>query len=238
MGEFWAPGAEIWLFKKKNMDRSIDLAVQHNDIYTIFWKWYDIRYHDISSNDMLSTGREGGSHQKASCAGPPSFFCWHLCVEGEAGLLWRNGESCQEIQLWHIHFGSENWHQSLYQEDHSVRAHTTHWLTSQHTSDWGGQRGAAWFVHQSSSSAMRQNSHWHTQPAVQHTHWHLCTVWHTREDVWEVWWLALVRPWWFQAVHCKLAQHPQWGWHHSETVIWHCPAHNHSTVWWQMWSHC
>ena len=29
MGEFWAPGAEIWLFKKKNMDRSIDLAVQH-----------------------------------------------------------------------------------------------------------------------------------------------------------------------------------------------------------------
>ena len=27
MGEFWAPGAEIWLFKKKNMDRSIDLAV-------------------------------------------------------------------------------------------------------------------------------------------------------------------------------------------------------------------
>ena len=32
MGEFWAPGAEIWLFKKKNMDRSIDLAVQHNFI--------------------------------------------------------------------------------------------------------------------------------------------------------------------------------------------------------------
>ena len=31
MGEFWAPGAEIWLFKKKNMDRSIDLAVQHID---------------------------------------------------------------------------------------------------------------------------------------------------------------------------------------------------------------
>ena len=29
MGEFWAPGAKIWLFKKKNMDRSIDLAVQH-----------------------------------------------------------------------------------------------------------------------------------------------------------------------------------------------------------------
>ena len=29
MGEFWAPGAEIWLFKKKNMDRSIDLAVWH-----------------------------------------------------------------------------------------------------------------------------------------------------------------------------------------------------------------
>ena len=28
MGEFWAPGAEMWLFKKKNMDRSIDLAVQ------------------------------------------------------------------------------------------------------------------------------------------------------------------------------------------------------------------
>ena len=26
-----------------------------NDIYTIFWKWYDIRYHDISSNDMLIT---------------------------------------------------------------------------------------------------------------------------------------------------------------------------------------
>ena len=22
---------------------------------TIFWKWYDIRYHDISSNDMFST---------------------------------------------------------------------------------------------------------------------------------------------------------------------------------------
>ena len=37
MGEFWAPGAEIWLFKKKNMDRSIDLAVQHMDpkIFTI-----------------------------------------------------------------------------------------------------------------------------------------------------------------------------------------------------------
>ena len=32
MGEFWAPGAEIWLFKKKNMDRSIDLAVQHMQI--------------------------------------------------------------------------------------------------------------------------------------------------------------------------------------------------------------
>ena len=32
MGEFWAPGAEIWLFKKKNMDRSIDLAVQHISI--------------------------------------------------------------------------------------------------------------------------------------------------------------------------------------------------------------
>ena len=29
MGEFWAPGAEIWLFKKKNIDRSIDLAVWH-----------------------------------------------------------------------------------------------------------------------------------------------------------------------------------------------------------------
>ena len=29
IGEFWAPGAEIRLFKKKNMDRSIDLAVQH-----------------------------------------------------------------------------------------------------------------------------------------------------------------------------------------------------------------
>ena len=29
MGEFWAPGPEIWLFKKKNMDRSIDLAVWH-----------------------------------------------------------------------------------------------------------------------------------------------------------------------------------------------------------------
>ena len=28
MREFRAPGAEIWLFKKKNMDRSIDLAVQ------------------------------------------------------------------------------------------------------------------------------------------------------------------------------------------------------------------
>ena len=26
-----------------------------NDIYTIFWKWYDIRYHDISSNDMFIT---------------------------------------------------------------------------------------------------------------------------------------------------------------------------------------
>ena len=23
-----------------------------NDILTIFWKWYDIRYHDILSNDM------------------------------------------------------------------------------------------------------------------------------------------------------------------------------------------
>ena len=33
MGEFWAPGAEIWLFKKKNMDRSIDLAVWHTNSY-------------------------------------------------------------------------------------------------------------------------------------------------------------------------------------------------------------
>ena len=33
MREFRAPGAEIWLFKKKNMDRSIDLAVQH------IWEW-------------------------------------------------------------------------------------------------------------------------------------------------------------------------------------------------------
>ena len=32
MGEFWAPGAEIWLFKKKNMDRSIHLAVWHIQI--------------------------------------------------------------------------------------------------------------------------------------------------------------------------------------------------------------
>jgi len=32
IGEFWAPGAKIWLFKKKNMDRSIDLAVQHIQI--------------------------------------------------------------------------------------------------------------------------------------------------------------------------------------------------------------
>ena len=30
LGQFRSPGAEIWLFKKKNMDRSIDLAVQHN----------------------------------------------------------------------------------------------------------------------------------------------------------------------------------------------------------------
>ena len=29
-----------------------------NDILTILWKWYDIRYHDISSNDMLSTAWE------------------------------------------------------------------------------------------------------------------------------------------------------------------------------------
>ena len=28
LGQFRSPGAEIWLFKKKNMDRSIDLAVQ------------------------------------------------------------------------------------------------------------------------------------------------------------------------------------------------------------------
>ena len=27
-----------------------------NDILTIFWKWYDIRYHDISLNDTQSTG--------------------------------------------------------------------------------------------------------------------------------------------------------------------------------------
>ena len=31
MREFRTPGAEIWLFKKKNMDRSIDLAVQLMD---------------------------------------------------------------------------------------------------------------------------------------------------------------------------------------------------------------
>ena len=35
-----------------------------NDIYTIFWKWYDIRYHDISSNDMFITG----SNFKTCCS--------------------------------------------------------------------------------------------------------------------------------------------------------------------------
>ena len=38
IGEFWAPGAEIWLFKKKNMDRSIDLAVQHISLSLILNK--------------------------------------------------------------------------------------------------------------------------------------------------------------------------------------------------------
>ena len=33
MKDFRAPGAEIWLFKKKNMDCSIDLAVQHMSLY-------------------------------------------------------------------------------------------------------------------------------------------------------------------------------------------------------------
>ena len=28
----------------------------------IFWKWYDIRYHDISSNDMFITGQGLGQH--------------------------------------------------------------------------------------------------------------------------------------------------------------------------------
>ena len=42
---FRAPGAEIWLFKKKNMDRSIDLAVQHKYFgnhytTTLFSQWF------------------------------------------------------------------------------------------------------------------------------------------------------------------------------------------------------
>ena len=37
MREFRAPGAEIWLFKKKNMDCSIDHAVQH---MSTIWQLY------------------------------------------------------------------------------------------------------------------------------------------------------------------------------------------------------
>ena len=50
MREFRAPGAEIWLFKKKNMDRSIDLAVQHILFFFLFFwlpkseLWYNSRY--------------------------------------------------------------------------------------------------------------------------------------------------------------------------------------------------
>ena len=47
MGEFWAPGAEIWLFKKKNMDRSIDLAVWH--IYIT--KTFKTNIYSIHSQD-------------------------------------------------------------------------------------------------------------------------------------------------------------------------------------------
>ena len=37
MGEFWAPGAEIWLFKKKNMDRSIGLEwINVGKLYWLF----------------------------------------------------------------------------------------------------------------------------------------------------------------------------------------------------------
>ena len=42
MGEFWAPGAEIWLFKKKNMDRSIDLAVWHREWVVVHWQKFAV----------------------------------------------------------------------------------------------------------------------------------------------------------------------------------------------------
>ena len=44
MREFRAPGAEIWLFKKKNMDRSIDLAVQ---LMHWFYSLYCIDFYAI-----------------------------------------------------------------------------------------------------------------------------------------------------------------------------------------------
>ena len=56
MGEFWAPGAEIWLFKKKNMDRSIDLAVWH--IYYI-WPNHPIHVKITLSSYFTDTPIDG-----------------------------------------------------------------------------------------------------------------------------------------------------------------------------------
>ncbi len=39
--KFGAPGTEIWLFKKKNMDRSIDCAVDHIELYS--WSRFFLR---------------------------------------------------------------------------------------------------------------------------------------------------------------------------------------------------
>ena len=77
MGEFWAPGAEIWLFKKKNMDRSIDLAVWH-----IRWNWtlqFLIERDQLAYSYSLLISKENKEHTCShdhvpSCIPAPGSF--------------------------------------------------------------------------------------------------------------------------------------------------------------------
>ena len=75
IGEFWAPGAEIWLFKKKNMDRSIDLAVQHrvcNDSMFNIQMEVPVK---PTLQDWNQAGIEEGGEETARLEGAIKIFC-------------------------------------------------------------------------------------------------------------------------------------------------------------------
>ena len=74
LGQFRSPGAEQYFLRKKNMDRSIDLAVQHMQFDKRKQIWNRIRREILLKNAENGSGKLGEGRKAAPQLLPVDLF--------------------------------------------------------------------------------------------------------------------------------------------------------------------